>query len=132
MMMAHDTRPYLHRWSDHSEPKPSTAADERQCVADPPLRRQVDEKPELAPAGAAHMSGSRASASLLRLLRPLLNACVLGGVTLTPVLSILGWVGLMMPVQTALHQAATALLCVAVIWLGFALATAHLLRGDRG
>jgi hypothetical protein len=45
-------------------------------------------------------------------------------------MSILGLVGLILPLEPAWHQVATGLLYAAMLWLGFALAVAHLLRRE--
>jgi hypothetical protein len=60
-----------------------------------------------------------------------LQFCILGGVLAAPVLSLLGWVGLILPPTTPLHQAAATLITGALIWLGLAITMAHLLHGNR-
>lgn len=61
----------------------------------------------------------------VRSLPLLASVCVLGGVTLAPLLAILGCIGLAMPTGNALHQAASLLVCAALLWLGVALITAQ-------
>jgi hypothetical protein len=55
--------------------------------------------------------------------------CVLLGAIAAPILSLLGWVGLVMPATTPLHYAAPGLLACAMIGLGTALIGAHSSRG---
>jgi hypothetical protein len=51
--------------------------------------------------------------------------CVLGGFLAAPVLTIMAFVGLLQSGGAPLHQAATALLLVAIVWLSLALVSAH-------
>jgi hypothetical protein len=53
------------------------------------------------------------------------QVCVLVGAIAAPVLSLIGWVGLMLPATTALHYAAPGLLACAMIGLATALIGAH-------
>ncbi len=82
--------------------------------------------------------GSRAGVQLLGqprvISRRLLSAaqsdtitqvCVLLGALAAPILSLIGWVGLVLPESTALHHAAAGLLASALIGLGIALIGAH-------
>ena len=50
---------------------------------------------------------------------------VLGGSIAAPVLSLVGWVGLILPPTTGLHQAAAGLLVAAMIGLGMAFVGAY-------
>jgi hypothetical protein len=128
MISAKEPRLYLNGWSDHFDSERQGAGDMSEPDAAQPERRPAGDEPGRAADHAESvMPASRPSVS--RLLRPLLDACVFGGVIVAPLLSILGWVGLLLPIDSALHQIATALLCVAIIWLGFALVAAHTLRG---
>ncbi len=131
MMIAKDPHLHPHRWSGHVDSEGLTTSDGWEPeAAQPELHLASGEHPHPASASESARRAPRPHALLPRLLRPLLDAFVLGGVTVTPVLSILGWVGLMLPIDSALHQIATALLCVAMIWLGFALVVAHTVRGE--
>lgn len=149
MMMAHDTRPYARGWSGE-EVRRAQASGREQALEDRANRHErrgvshaendaesiagttAGTTEHTSPSAARQQpTASRAPSSLLRLLEPLLDACVIGGVTLAPLLSVLGCVGLIFPAQAALHQIATGLLYAAMIWLGFSLAVAHLLRGER-
>lgn len=51
--------------------------------------------------------------------------CVLLGALAAPVLSVMGWIGLVLPESTSLHHAAAGLLASAMIGLGAALIGAH-------
>ncbi len=53
------------------------------------------------------------------------QVCVLVGAIAAPVLSLIGWVGLMLPASTWLHYAAPGLLASAMIGLGTALIGAY-------
>jgi hypothetical protein len=53
------------------------------------------------------------------------QVCVLGGVVAAPILSVIGWVGLILPASSTLHYAASGLLASALIALGAALIGAH-------
>jgi hypothetical protein len=131
MMIAKDSHLHLHGWRGHFHSKgPSASAGRESAAAQPETYLASGEHSHPVSASEHPRRELRPRAGLPRPLRPLLDACVLGGVTMTPVLSILGWVGLMLPIDSAMHQIATALLCVAMIWLGFALVAAHTLRGD--
>lgn len=50
---------------------------------------------------------------------------VLGGAVVAPILSAIGWVGLVLPPGTPLHHASAGLLACAMIALGTALIGAH-------
>ncbi len=52
--------------------------------------------------------------------------CVLLGALAAPIFSLIGWVGLVLPETSSLHQAAAGLLACAMIGLGTALIGAHL------
>ena len=54
---------------------------------------------------------------------------VLGGSVAAPVLSLAGWIGLLLPSTSGLHQAAPSLLAAAMIALGAAFAGAY--SGER-
>lgn len=53
------------------------------------------------------------------------NIVVVGGILVAPVLSITGWIGLVLPAQTGLHHMYMALLLIAVIWTIGAVVGAH-------
>ncbi len=136
MMMAHDGRPYAAGWANERKSARGAAGEQATQRTARPAGSESDARDTaywvMPPAG-----GSRAPASLRRLMRALLDGCVIGGVTLAPVLSVLGCVGLILPAHTVLHQLATALLYAAVVWLFFSLSAAHLCSNkstaqDRG
>jgi hypothetical protein len=124
MMIAKEPRLYFSASNLDFE---SERASDGRADADRP-ERHPDRAEDAEPGGDAPRRNAptpRPPASVLRLLRPLLDICVFGGVTVTPILSIMGWIGLMLPTHSALHQVASPLLCVAVVWLAFAIAAAH-------
>jgi hypothetical protein len=43
-----------------------------------------------------------------------------------PLLTLLAWIGLMLPDNAPLHGAATTLLVIAIVWLSLALISAHM------
>ena len=53
------------------------------------------------------------------------SACVIGGFFAAPLLTLVAWLGLMLPERVALHQASTTLFAVALIWLVVAVLSAH-------
>jgi apolipoprotein N-acyltransferase len=52
--------------------------------------------------------------------------CVLGGFMAAPLLTLLAWIGLMLPDNAPLHGAATTMLVIAIMWLSLALVSAHM------
>lgn len=64
-------------------------------------------------------------------LHVLLNVCVLGGIFAAPLVSVVAWIGLLLPSHAALHQLAPTLVCGSLIWFSLAIAGAHAFRGDR-
>jgi len=52
--------------------------------------------------------------------------CVLGGFMTAPLLTLLAWIGLMLPADAPLHGVASTLLVIAIIWLSLALISAHI------
>ncbi|HZC79230.1 MAG TPA: hypothetical protein VE258_15865 [Ktedonobacterales bacterium] len=53
------------------------------------------------------------------------SACVIGGFFAAPLLTLVAWLGLMLPERVALHQASTTLFAAALIWVVLAVASAH-------
>ena len=51
--------------------------------------------------------------------------CVVGGFLAAPLLSLLAWIGLLLPSSTALHRTAETLFIISIVWLSLALVTAH-------
>jgi len=59
------------------------------------------------------------------------SACVIGGVFAAPLLTLVAWLGLMLPERVALHQASTTLFAVALIWVVVAVLSAHVQANKR-
>jgi hypothetical protein len=59
------------------------------------------------------------------------NVCILGGIIAAPVISIVAWVGMILPTKAPLHQMAPSLMTGALIWLALAIIGAHAFRVDR-
>lgn len=57
---------------------------------------------------------------------------ILGGAVAAPILSLTGWVGLILPPGAGLHQAAAGLLAGGMIGLGIALIGAHSCKARAG
>ena len=51
--------------------------------------------------------------------------CVLGGFVAAPLLTVLAWIGLVMPADAPLHHAAETIFVIAIVWLGLAFVSAH-------
>jgi hypothetical protein len=65
------------------------------------------------------------------LARTLANVCILGGIVGAPFISMLAWIGMVLPTTAPLHQAAPTLMTGALIWLALAIIGAHAFRLDR-
>src|SRR5262245_3447403 len=79
------------------------------------------------PQGLPHRLGSLLTVQRRRwLAEASATLCVLGGFTTAPLLTLLAWLGLMLPAGAPLHGAATTLLVIAIIWLSLALVSAHM------
>jgi hypothetical protein len=52
--------------------------------------------------------------------------CVVGGFLAAPLLSLLAFVGLMLPSTAVLHRTAETLFIVSIVWLSLALVSAHI------
>src|SRR5262249_46023751 len=61
----------------------------------------------------------------------LLDCCTLGGILGAPVLSIVGFIGLIQPPTTVLYQIGTGLVVAAVVLLFLAIIITHIPVGDR-
>jgi hypothetical protein len=86
------------------------------------LRARVVALPQAAAPALGVLVGPRARRCAAEVSTTL---CVVGGFLAAPLLTILAFVGLAMPGRAPLHQAATTLLLVAVVWLSLALVGAH-------
>jgi hypothetical protein len=54
------------------------------------------------------------------------TVCVVGGFIAAPILTILAWVGMMLPNLFPLHRISTLLFIIAIVWLALAFFGAHL------
>jgi hypothetical protein len=61
----------------------------------------------------------------------LANACILGGILVAPLVSVIAWIGLALPSQALLHQLAPILVTGSLIWFGLAIAGAHAFHRDQ-
>jgi len=68
---------------------------------------------------------------LAALVAALGNVCILGGILAAPVVSMVAWVGMVLPGKALLHQIAPALMTTALIWLAAAIVGAHVVRLRR-
>ncbi len=66
------------------------------------------------------------------MLEALTAVCVLGGILAAPVVSLIAWLGLVLPENTGLHRIAPVLFGAALIWLCLAILGAHARGGERG
>lgn len=57
---------------------------------------------------------------------------ILGGILCTPAISVLAWVGMVLPAKAALHQLAPVLIATALVWLALAIILAHACRPTQG
>jgi hypothetical protein len=65
------------------------------------------------------------------LLASLANITVLGGILAAPVVSVVAWVGMVLPTRALLHQMAPGLMTAALVWLALAIIGAHAFRLER-
>lgn len=56
---------------------------------------------------------------------------ILGGVVCTPLISVVAWVGMVLPETATLHQLAPVLMTTALVWLALAIILAHACRPAR-
>lgn len=101
----------------------SFSSEDEDDTASAPSGEASDALSHLAPLVTSTNEKPRGSVSSLA------SICVVGGVTAAPGMAILGCIGLALPTTSALHQAASLLVCAALLWLGMALITA---QGTRG
>lgn len=55
---------------------------------------------------------------------------IFGGIIAAPVISLVGWIGVTLPVRTPLHQAAPTLFIGALLWMTMAIVSAHARREE--
>lgn len=56
------------------------------------------------------------------------NVCILGGIVAAPVMSVVAWIGLVLPTHALLHQIAPVLVAASLVWFGMAIVGAHALQ----
>ena len=56
------------------------------------------------------------------------NIAIVGGIIAAPVISVVAWVGVALPVRAPLHQAAPTLFIGALLWMTMAFISAHARR----
>lgn len=59
------------------------------------------------------------------------NVCILGGIVAAPVVSMVAWIGLVLPTHALLHRLAPALVATSLIWFCMAIVGSHALRLDQ-
>lgn len=59
------------------------------------------------------------------------TVCILGGIVAAPVVSMVAWIGLVLPTQALLHRMAPALVATSLIWFCMAIVGSHALRLDQ-
>ena len=60
----------------------------------------------------------------------LANIAIVGGIVAAPIISVVAWIGVILPVHAPLHQAAPTLFIGALLWMAMAFVSAHA-RRDR-
>lgn len=84
----------------------------------------------IGPALLALLTGQSSQAARQWLTHTAANVCILGGIVCSPFISMLAWVGMVLPTQAALHQLAPVLMTASLIWLALAIIAAHACRSD--
>lgn len=84
-------------------------------------------------AAVVSIAASLASSHALRhsLVLALANICIVGGVVAAPLVTVIAWIGMVLPEQSLLHHAANALFAVAFVWLCLAIVGAHARSNER-
>lgn len=59
------------------------------------------------------------------LIAALANIAIIGGIVAAPVISVVAWIGVALPVHAPLHQAAPTLFIGAMLWLVMGFVSAH-------
>jgi hypothetical protein len=106
---------------------PGAADSARGRLDDPPRSQQALTWSAL----AALLTAVAGSMTRQKLAHALANVCILGGIIGAPFISMLAWVGMVLPTTAPLHQAAPTLMTGALIWLALAIIGAHAFRLDR-
>jgi hypothetical protein len=58
------------------------------------------------------------------------NVAIIGGILAAPVISLVAWVGVILPVRAPLHQAAPTLFIGALLWMAMGIVSAHTRRHE--
>lgn len=58
------------------------------------------------------------------------NIAIIGGILAAPVISLIAWIGMILPTRAPLHQAAPTLFIGAMLWMAMAFISAHARRKD--
>lgn len=56
------------------------------------------------------------------------NVCILGGIVAAPIVSMVAWIGLVLPTHALLHRLAPMLVATSLIWFCMAIVGSHALR----
>ena len=59
------------------------------------------------------------------------NIAIVGGIVAAPIISLVAWVGVILPVHAPLHQAAPTLFIGALLWMAMGIISAHARREHR-
>lgn len=70
-------------------------------------------------------------AQLAQTSQAIIPVAIVSGLSAAPLLSLLGWIGLVAPARTLLHQVAPTLLICALLGLALAIIGAHLFHSER-
>ncbi len=119
MMLSQDHPVDSHGWRDCEDTAP--CGDEKQARRTALL------------GGALVALSSLAASPLIRqwLAHVLANICVIGGILAAPLVSVVAWIGLLLPSRAPLHQLAPTLVAGSLIWFALAIAGAHVCRFER-
>jgi hypothetical protein len=118
---------YMHRWHGLGGPVSGAAGAASERLDDAQRLRQILTWSAVA-ALAAVVTGQAARQWMAHAAA---NVCILGGIVGAPIISVVAWVGMVLPTKAPLHQAAPTLMLGALIWLGLAIVGAHAFRLDR-
>lgn len=60
----------------------------------------------------------------------LANIAIIGGILAAPIMSLIAWIGVILPVHAPLHRAAPTLFIGALLWMVMGFVSAHVRRED--
>jgi hypothetical protein len=66
------------------------------------------------------------------ILAALANIAIIGGIVAAPVISLVAWIGVILPVHAPLHQASPTLFIGALLWMMMGFISAHARRENPG